>query len=246
MGLYDNRCMVTGLSLKASEVVLVLLHRKGKVHRPISLGVEGTYNRLGSIDSIYENENTRAILRFFTTELATGRFVVEEDYLRTHKAFPFEETEQLLHAFERNINDHSRAAVLDGEPVTFTLIERHVWDGIALHKQELDESSADCFRGVFGQNEVAKAVYAGLFDESDRAGRLRGIDTDLIKMFRVQEFLTEQAIPWMHDDEPGQHYTDDMREYVSAARRKFKKVPLILDAIDQYEKAVKVFLEDEQ
>ena len=82
MGLYDCRCMISGVSLKGADAVLVPLQRPHGDYVPIALAVKGNYNRLGSIDGIEEDANTRLVLGFFQAGLRTGAFAVDEEYLR--------------------------------------------------------------------------------------------------------------------------------------------------------------------
>jgi len=63
MGFYDCRCMATGVSLKGADAALVLLHRAAGEYAPISLAIKGNYNRLGAIDGVDEDANTRLVLR---------------------------------------------------------------------------------------------------------------------------------------------------------------------------------------
>lgn len=55
MGFYDFRCAVTGISLRGIDAVLVGLRPVGDRYRPLTLGIAGKYNRLGSIDRIEED-----------------------------------------------------------------------------------------------------------------------------------------------------------------------------------------------
>ena len=114
MGLYDCRCMITGVSLKGADAVLVTLQRPCGDYFPIALAIKGNDNRLGSIDGIEEDTNSRLVLEFFQAELQTGEFVVDEEYSRARRYYPISTIETLLQAFERNINDNPRAALLVG------------------------------------------------------------------------------------------------------------------------------------
>jgi hypothetical protein len=79
MGFYDYRCSLTGISLKTCDAVLLpLANEAGKFH-PVTLGIKGCYNRLGSIDMIEENENTACILGFFLEGLESGEVGFDED-----------------------------------------------------------------------------------------------------------------------------------------------------------------------
>jgi len=116
--------MITGVSLKGADAVLVPLQRRCGVYSPIALAIKGNYNRLGSIDGTEEDANSRLVLEFFQAELQTGSFEVEEEYLSACGYYPISTIETLLQAFERNINDNPRAAVLSGLPIIFALISR--------------------------------------------------------------------------------------------------------------------------
>ena len=109
--------MVSGVSLKGANASLVLLEQTGEVYRPIALAITGNYNRLGSIDGIKEDANTKLVLRYFLGKLRSSEFAVDADYFRGHGCYPIKNIEQLLACFERNINDFPNAAVLNGRPV---------------------------------------------------------------------------------------------------------------------------------
>ena len=51
MGFYDFRCAVSGISLRGADAVLVVLEPDGDQYRPVTLGVTGCYDRLGSIET---------------------------------------------------------------------------------------------------------------------------------------------------------------------------------------------------
>src|SRR6478672_9094143 len=122
MGMYDCRCIVSGVSLKGADAALVLLQQTDDAHHPVALAITGNYNRLGSIDGIDEDANTQLVFAYFKRKLASGEFVVDADYLRGHEFYPIEDVERLLGCFERNMNANGSAAVLGGQPVVFALI----------------------------------------------------------------------------------------------------------------------------
>src|SRR3954454_24268286 len=110
MGFYDQRCAVSGVSLRGSRSVLVLLGRMGVAHFPIALPIEGQYNRLGSIDMIDEDENTALIHAHFTARYEAGDLVLGEGYAEEG----IENIENLLGVFERNVTMGEHAAMLRG------------------------------------------------------------------------------------------------------------------------------------
>lgn len=87
MGLYDSRCMITGVSLKGADAALVLLQPAANGYVPISLAIKGYYNRLGSIDGIEEDANTRLVLRYILDRSGAGAFQVNEQCLAGHECF---------------------------------------------------------------------------------------------------------------------------------------------------------------
>src|ERR1700722_14596538 len=105
MGFYDCRCMATGVSLKGADAALVLLEPLAVGYTPTALAFKGNYDRLGSIDGVKEDANTRLVLRYFLDVLLSRAFTVDEEYLAVSKRFPIRTIEDLLFGFERNMND---------------------------------------------------------------------------------------------------------------------------------------------
>lgn len=236
MGMFDARCMITGVSLKGSKAALVLLQPVKKAQQPIALAITGQYDRLGSIDMIDEDDNTQLVLRYFQNRLTAKAFVVAEEYLRIHESFPIETTEQLLRGFERNMHDHSTAAVLNGQPVVFALIASKVWNAIArAGKKSTAKDSA-----VFGELFKAAPVAAQIYD-----GHLEDISKQLREFAAVSAFLAERTIKWKPAKDVSQHYTEEMKRYLRSARTKFKDSAVVLDGLKAYESEVAELLEDE-
>jgi hypothetical protein len=229
MGFYDCRCMVTGVSLKGADASLVLLQATGSMHSPIALAIKGAYNRLGAIDMIEEDVNTRLVLEFFLGELRSGRFAIEEEYLRARGYYPFRSIEALLQAFERNINDNSHAAVLDGQPVVFALISRVIWDTIARASPLPRQRVQTALRKSFEANAVAERIYS---DSSD------ALSEHVRELAAVRALLADHRITWAPPSNPAQDYTDDTRQYLAEARRSFADSPVILAGLHEYEREV--------
>src|SRR5262245_23138792 len=126
MGFYDCRCLLTGVSLKGARVALVLLQPAGDEYEPISLAIEGSYNRLGSIDNIVDNSHGQLVVGYFQQAIAADEVVCDEEYLRSHGCWPLAKLGDLLQACERNINDEL-CVQLNGQPVVFALISAVVF-----------------------------------------------------------------------------------------------------------------------
>ncbi len=234
MGFYDCRCMVTGVSLKGAGATLVLLQQTGATHHPIALPVQGAYNRLGSIDGVEEDANAALILRYFLDKLQRGEFVVDADYLRPHNAFPIENIERLLAAFERNINDNPQAAVLSGRPVVFALIARAVWDAVASAAPPPSAPAATVFQRLFKGVPAAEGIYRG---------RLANVTGHLQELAGVHQFLAGRGLTWRPAEDPSQHNAGEMRAYLDAARQAFRDAPAVLQGLKAYEAEVAELLE---
>ncbi len=229
MGFFDCRCMATGVSLKGADAAVVLLRQVASAYAPMSLAIKGNYNRLGSIDAIEEDANTRLVLRFFLEGLRSGVFTVEEEYLAGHRCFPIRTIEDLLQGFERNMNDGPGQAVLYGQSVVFALIARAVWDTIAQAVPPGAEPVSAVFQRLFAASSVGLSIYDGSLTEvSGHIGELAAVDA----------FLTSRGLPWQPAEATGQDYPEEMRQYLGEARRAFSDSTTILAALRPYEDEV--------
>lgn len=236
MGLYDCRCMATGVSLKGADAALVLLQQEGDAYHPIALAIKGNYNRLGAIDNIEEDANTALVLKFFREKLRAGDFVIDEDYFRSGDNYPIKELDQLLWGFERNINDNPNAALLNGRPVVFALLCRVVWDALARKVPPAKGPASAWFRQLFEGVPAAEAIYHG---------SLTKVSKHLREMSAVSAFLAGRGIAWTPPEDPGQDYPEEMRQYLAEARRAFSDSAVVLDALKDYETEVGDLLTDD-
>jgi hypothetical protein len=225
MGFYDCRCMVTGVSLKGADAALVLLQQAGDAFRPVALAVTGNYNRLGSIDDIKEDANTELILEYFLGKLRSGELAVDADYFEGRDGYPVEDVEQLLACFERNINDNPDAAVLGGRPVVFALIARTVWVALARAAGPVRTSGTALFRRLFPDGPAAD-IYRG---------SLTKVSRHLRELAAVSDFLDGRGLAWRPAESTGQDYADDMRQYLTEAKRIFNDSVVMLEALKNYE-----------
>jgi hypothetical protein len=235
MGFYDCRCMATGVSLKGAGATLVLLQQAGAVHHPIALPVKGAYNRLGCIDGVAEDANTALLRAYFLDRLGRGEFVVDPEYLRAEQLFPIDNIEQLLAAFERNINDNPGAAVLNGRPVVFALIARKVWEAVAAAAPPPSAPASTVFQRLFKGVSAAEGIYRG---------KLANVTRHLQELAGVHQFLAGRGLTWRPAEDPSQHSADEMRAYLGAARQAFRDSPPALQGLKQYEAEVAELLEE--
>jgi len=229
MGFYDCRCMISGVSLKGASALLVPLQESDGTLAPIALAIKGTYNRLGSIDGIEPDANTAAVLKFFLDRLASGEFVVDANYLRSEKLFPIATIEQLLQAFERNINDNPKAALLNRRPVVFALIGNSIWQAIV----EAETLRILPLETVLGSDSVATQIYAkGTYPVRDSVAELDCISN----------FLNSRNLLWQSADDPSQHHANDMQTFLNAAKEKFRDSEMLQAGLRAYENEVRELL----
>jgi hypothetical protein len=224
VGFYDERCLVTGVSLKRTRAAAVLLGQTGAAHRPLALAVTGTYDRLGSIDHIRENDNTRLLLAYFLDRLRSGEFVIDEATYSYSDHHPIRKMEDLLYGFERNNNDGGRAALLRGQPVVFGLIWTRAWEVAA----EVGKAGPDTdrFQRLFAGVPAAEEIYRGA---------LTKVAQPLRELAAVCDFLESRGIAWRPPSEGGaQHYSEEMRDFLTAARRSFADCPQMLSTLEDY------------
>ena len=234
MGFYDCRCAITGVSLKGADATAVLLQRVGRAFRPIALPIKGNYNRLGSIDGVTPDANTRLVLKFFLDALEnpeSQEFVIDEPYYSE----PLDNIEGLLWGFERNTNDNGKTAVLNGQPVVVALVCRAVWDAVARATKPRGPDAAR-FAALFRGVPAAERIYAG---------KLASVSRLLRELDAVNAFMARRGIRWAPTKAGGQDFAPEMRRYLAAAQKKFRRSAAVSVGLRAYEREVADLLRDE-
>ncbi|WP_328403826.1 hypothetical protein [Nocardia sp. NBC_00403] len=243
MGFYDCRCMVTGIGLDGIGATAVLIRRNGDVYQPISLGIAGNYDRSGAVDGVIEDLGTDVLLRYFLDRLNDGRLVLDADATEFDRESPPTEIDELLWCFERNcldIDDEPvAAAIFDGSPILLALVAQPIWDAVTA------AATADRFENAFPDSPTALEIYRDHPSElSVPAGKLRAIN----------DLLAARALVWASPahtaqryptDYGGQHDSEDLRRFLDEARRDYHELPIVLSAIDSYEKKIRDLLIDD-
>ncbi len=233
MGFFDCRCMVTGVSLKGANATAVLLQKMARYH-PIALPITGNYDRFGSIDGVDEDDNTQLILKFFLDKLAIGEFVIDEPYWSKDR-YPISHIEDLLWGFERNTHDNQQTAVLNGKPVVFALICERVWSAIVGSETTKREPDSTRFDRVFKDVPVAEEIYRG---------NLEKVSDQLRELAAVSAFLNRLRIAWTPTKAGGQDFAEEIREYLTSARKQFRGSPAVLEGLDNYEREIADLFEE--
>lgn len=237
MGFYDFRCAVSGISLRGADAVLVVLEPDGDQYRPVTLGVTGCYDRLGSIDNIKEDLNTALVTTYFRDRATAGDFVLNAQYAHDY-GNPPRDIESLLGYFERNVSDSSErypAATLFGRRLFSALVALPVWTALASAFAPDSRNPERWFKEVFRGSPAAEEMYQGHVPE---------LTSHIGELFAVNSFLEARALAWSLPDGM-QHYGAEMRQYLNEAQSAFHDVPAVLAALAQYAEEVDDLLHDE-
>jgi hypothetical protein len=244
MGMWDLRCMVTGLPLTPNDpATAVLLTRTGDGYRPAALGLRGSYNCYGTVDSVVEDVNAGLVWAYALERLADGRLAVGAG----ESLEPADTVEHLLEAVERNqlsfasedLEAVEPAVTLDGETIYHALVYQPVWDGLSA-SAALDQGPVDgLFGRLFGRSGMAFEIYHGRLAEVSGPIRQLGV---------VDDFLAARGQGWAPPGEERQRYPVDLgarfsvselRDFVAEARRDFSDVEVLRTAIDQADRGVR-------
>jgi hypothetical protein len=237
MGFFDYRCSLTGVSLKASDAVFLPLHNINGEYKPLTLGIKGCYDRLGTIDGIKKDKNTDSILKFFQQAHDTGALAFNKLTLKGLDCYPIKDIEDLLRCFERHIADAPKPAELDGVPIQYALIEKQTWEFLVERSTLAEKGPETMWESLFPGASVARQIYKK--KESEVLPQLR-------ELYRVSLEMKAHGIEWEPVDELGQHFSEEMTEFLKEAKTRFKDAPLFLGALAAYEDEVSEFLADEE
>jgi hypothetical protein len=234
MGFYDQRCMVTGVSLKGTDAALVLLGQTGVAHYPIALAIKGTYDRLGCIDNIEEDANTALVLAFFQARHRAGELTAD---LGSANVEDIDGIENLLKVFERNVTMGEDAGLLHGRRILYALVCRVVWDALAKAGPAEKGATSALFERLFADVPIAHEIYRG---------GLTKVARHLRELAAVNHFLAGRGLAWRapEPESAEQHYDEEMRQFLAEARGTFHGAPVVLRALDDYEGEVADLLEE--
>lgn len=226
MGFYDHRCMITGVSLRGEAAVMIPLLQKGGTYAPLTLGIKGTYNRLGALERVEQNAASELTLAFFVDQ-TNQKLILDEDYLDIWECYPITNIELFLRGVERNVTDYPDAVVWEGKPLTYALISRVVWDAVAGYLMfDLKGTPAERLKSVFGKATLTRSFYQNHLD---------AIATPLRELEAIQHFLSGREIPWQPVEEPYEHYKE-AREFLREARLAFSDLPMMQPVMNTLER----------
>jgi hypothetical protein len=243
VGAYDCVCMLTGVSLRPTDAVVVLLRQRGEQsYSPIALPVFGGYDSMGGVDAIDEDANAGLLVDFFAAQLQTGRFVAV-DYFNDHLTWPepsadyFSVIDGLIGLVERNTTmwrywgEGAEPLVsIDGDPVVFALLARSIWDAIVESAAEPPGSVASLLETAFGGDAIAHELYDDHLGEVASALRAFAV---------VNDFIATHGLSWTppgagrYSGDYDQHF-GEMVEYLHRARVDWHDNPAIQTGLDPH------------
>jgi hypothetical protein len=243
--------MITGLSLRALEATAVVLRRTENGYRPVTLGIAGTYDRLGKIDGIWENTNTELVLSYFRRLAGGPRLYLHDSSSRADLPWndpaniheQLTDIEQLLNYFERNglhiLGYHEPAASLDGDLLVLALIAQPVWDALAAAVPADPAALTDRFGSVFGDEPAADEIYRA---------RLAQVADEVRQAYGVTRFLTDRGLHWLPWAEPsprygemggGQYNLNEELTFLETARADYADIPALQPVFDDLDRELR-------
>lgn len=238
MGLFDFRCHVSGLSLRASPAALipVLEHTPGR-WLPLVWPLIGRYDRGGSIDGLLPDFRTDLFVAGFNHLLRADRIDArgEPGELASFKRRPTVET--LLHLFER-VNTMSQFGAvpftLDGNQLRQLLLHADVFAAIAPAAaptapptyEQLEQQLADAPLAPQGRELLQEVIIAG----DDVRGRA---SLALAQLTALARWLDAHGKDWTPRNDSGQYFAEQDLQFARAARRDLSGVHELQPVFDR-------------
>lgn len=233
MGMWDYQCMITGISLRAAEATVVALRRTEHGHRPVTLGISGTYDRYGAVDNIDGDLNTRLVAAYFRDHVryvaapGPGAAAVAHGWADTEVRSPTAtgDIETAISHLAVSTTACSGdtfygmpvATSPHGTSLVLAFVARPVWDALA-GRHPVDGA----FDEVFAQAPEAHDIYAGhLPDLAAQADHLR----------RVDRFLARRGMRWSPPDDSDQFWIDEELALAELAMRTYADVPELVEVL---------------
>lgn len=238
MGLFDFRCPISGLSLRASPAVHVaLIEATPGAWRPLSLPLVGRYDRGGSIDGFRPDFRTDLLVAGFVRCIKAGRVAAAgapDEYAAFTRAPGIE---RLLRLFER-VNTMSRWGAmpftLDGRQLRQVLVHADVFAALAppparpqppTH-EELEQQLARAPLAEQGREIHEEIIIA--------ADAIRAAATSaLTQLARFDRWLLENGKHWSPVAETGQFCAPDDLKFARTARTLLARWPELQEVVDR-------------
>ncbi|MBL8914214.1 MAG: hypothetical protein JNM17_26150 [Archangium sp.] len=237
MGFYDYRCHATGLSLRAEKAAVVLLLEETKgVWVPASLPLFGTYNRLGTIDSVQADFHTQLVDEAFRASVESKRIAMKGeaagDWKRPPKDFydrPLSGIDQVLHTIERATTLGSQDLKLQGRALNHVLLHAGFLKAglAALAGPDPDVNTQTLLERAF-PSEPARWFLRALPELTTVRPQARAA----LEAFRAWCQFIEPRVPWAPSRDAGQHGSRETMDGFATARSRFADVPWAMAALE--------------
>ncbi|MDC0723176.1 hypothetical protein [Nannocystis bainbridge] len=237
MGLFDFRCPVSGLSLRAADAVHVaLIELDPGEWAPLSLPVVGCYDRGGSIDGFTPDFRTdlfaAGFARFYKCGRADGPDVSHE--LREFSRQP--DFGRLLHVFER-VNTmsqwHAMEFTLDGLPLRQVLIHAEVFSTVAPSEPPTRAPAFEAIEQQLAAAPVApqaREMFEALIIADDPIRCQTAAALSQLAAF--SRWLAERGKSWSPAPESGQYFVETDLEFAREARTTWAADPQVLSVVE--------------
>ncbi len=238
MGLFDFRCPISGLSLRAARAVhLALIEATPGAWRPLSLPLIGQYDRGGSIDGFRSDFRTDLLVAGFVRCIKAGRVVATgapDEYAAFTRAPGIE---RLLSLFER-VNTMSQWGVLpftlDGRRLRQVLIHADVFTALAPPSAQPEPPTYEELERQLARSPLAdqgREIFEEVIIAPD-AIRAAGASA-LAQLSRLDRWLSDNHKHWSPVAESGQFCAPDDLKFARAAHVRLTRWPELQEVIDR-------------
>ncbi|MFT3711929.1 MAG: hypothetical protein QM817_30175 [Archangium sp.] len=249
MGFYDYRCHATGLSLRAEDAVaiLVLEETKGR-WVPASLPMFGTYNRLGTIDSVVADFHTAMISEGFAAAVESKRITMKGEagggWKRPREDWngrPVTGIDRALFTVERATSLGSSDLKLSGRALDHVLLHAGFFRAAlaALSAPEPEINTEAMLERTF-PFEPSRWFLRELPELTAVRPQARAL---LNSLHAWREFI-EPRVAWAPSQGMGQHGALETLDGFATARARFSDVPWAMAALDAAQKVAEAENDD--
>ncbi|MBL9103206.1 MAG: hypothetical protein JNL82_19830 [Myxococcales bacterium] len=238
MGLFDFRCPISGLSLRAAPAVHVaLIEATPGAWRPLSLPLVGRYDRGGSIDGFRPDFRTDLLVAGFVRCVKAGRVAAAgapDEYAAFTRA---PAVEPLLHLFER-VNTMSRWGAmpftLDGRQLRQVLVHADVFAALAPPPARPQPPTHEELEQQLARSPLAdqgREIYEEVIIAADAIRA--AASSALTQLDRFDRWLIDSHKHWSPVAETGQFFPSDDLEFARAARTLLAGWPELQAVVDR-------------
>ncbi len=230
MGLYDYRCLLTGISLQGANCVAIVLQRGDDGWQPASLPVRGFYGGYGTLHGGYidgeRSDIASHVATSFAEDLKDNVTTLEGDADWAWRNSESSLFGRMLEVVERTATGHG-TVLFDGQSVAHTLIQTPVFDAIsAQFSTETNEPTRELLQRVL-PTPLGRRWYGDIagFSRCEIQAELR---RGLLQIAAIAVWMRENGCTWSTPrvfTEPGeQHSLGTIIESFRAARSRFADV----------------------